>query len=57
MRSVGATMRTSEELAKAQTLLAAVPSCVTPVDQPDQKAAQQELARALERPVTAQAQP
>ena len=53
----GASTRTSEQLAKAQTLLSAVPSCVTPEDQPDQKAAQRQLARALERPSTAQARP
>ena len=52
---VGRTMRTDESLAKAQTLLSAVPSCVTPEDQPDQKAAQRRLARALEQPTTAQA--
>jgi len=45
---IGATMKTSEELAKAQTLLSAVPSCVTPVDQPDQKRAQATLVRALQ---------
>ena len=48
LAQVGSTMRTSESLAAAQTLLSAVPSCVTPVDQPDQKAAQQRLVRALE---------
>jgi len=41
---VAKTMKTSEEIAKAQTLLSAVPSCLLPVDQPDQKAAQQKLA-------------
>jgi predicted Zn-dependent protease len=45
---IGATMKTSEQLAKAQTLLASVPSCVTPEDQPDQKQAQQKLAQALQ---------
>ena len=45
---LGRTMKTSEQLAKAQTLLSAVPSCVTPEDQPDQKNAQQRLAHALE---------
>jgi len=45
---VGNAMKTSEQLATAQTLLSAVPSCVTPEDQPDQKAAQQRLVRALE---------
>ncbi|HEV8113689.1 MAG TPA: M48 family metalloprotease [Planctomycetota bacterium] len=45
---IGATRKTSEELAKAQTLLSAVPSCVTPVDQPDQKRAQATLVRALQ---------
>lgn len=45
---VGSSMRTSEQLAKAQTLLSAVPSCVSPEDQPDQKEAQRRLVRALE---------
>lgn len=46
--SVGASMKTSEQLAKAQTLLTSVPSCVTPMDQPDQKQAQDKLAKALQ---------
>jgi predicted Zn-dependent protease len=45
---IGASMKTSEQLAKAQTLLSAVPSCVTPADQPDQKQAQERLAKALQ---------
>lgn len=45
---IGKTTKTSEQLAKAQTLLSAVPSCVTPEDQPDQKAAQRRLVMALE---------
>ncbi len=45
---LGATMKTSEQLAKAQTLLSSVPSCVTPEDQPDQKKAQKSLADALQ---------
>jgi predicted Zn-dependent protease len=45
---IGSSMPTSEQLAKAQTLLSAVPSCVTSVDQPDQKQAQERLARALQ---------
>lgn len=45
---IGASMKTSEQLAKAQTLLSAVPSCVTPEDQPEQKNAQQRLAQALQ---------
>ena len=45
---IGASMKTSEQLAKAQTLLSAVPSCVTPMDQPDQKQAQSKLAQALQ---------
>jgi len=45
---ISATMKTSNELATAQTLLSAVPSCVTAEDQPDQKQAQETLARALE---------
>jgi predicted Zn-dependent protease len=46
--SVGSSMKTSEQLAKAQTLLTSVPSCVTPMDQPDQKQAQDKLAKALQ---------
>jgi predicted Zn-dependent protease len=46
--SVGSSMKTSEQLAKAQTLLTSVPSCVTPMDQPDQKQAQDRLAKALQ---------
>jgi predicted Zn-dependent protease len=45
---IGQRTRSSDQLAKAQTLLSAVPSCVTPEDQPDQKAAQRKLAMALE---------
>ena len=45
---IGASMKTSEQLAKAQTLLSAVPSCVTPEDQPEQKNAQDRLAKALQ---------
>jgi len=45
---IGAKMKTSEQLAKAQTLLSAVPSCVTPMDQPDQKQAQEKLGKALQ---------
>jgi predicted Zn-dependent protease len=35
-----------EQLKTAQTLLAAVPSCLLPVDQPEQKAAQEKLRQA-----------
>jgi predicted Zn-dependent protease len=48
---VGTTMPTSEQLAKAQTLLSSVPSCVTPRDQPDQVEAQDRLAQALQEAV------
>lgn len=54
---IGRTTKTSEQLAKAQTLLSAVPSCVTPEDQPDQKEAQRRLAMALEGRTPRQAAP
>jgi predicted Zn-dependent protease len=41
------TMPNDEQLQKAQTLLSAFPSCVTAVDQPDQKAARQRLQALL----------
>jgi hypothetical protein len=41
----------------AQTLLSAVPSCVTPEDQADQRNAQQRLARALEAGATEKPRP
>ena len=44
---VGKKMPTDEQLKKAQTLLAAVPSCLLPVDQPEQKAAQEKLREAV----------
>jgi len=44
---VAKTMPTSEQVALAQTLLAAVPSCVLPVDPPAQKEAQRRLAVAV----------
>lgn len=40
-------MPTSEQVALAQTLLSAVPSCVLPVDQPAQKEAQRRIAAAV----------
>ena len=46
--AIGRSAKGTEALAAAQTLLSAVPSCVTPQDQPDQKRAQDRLARALE---------
>lgn len=46
---VAKAMPTSEEVAGAQTLLSAVPSCVLPVDQPEQKAAQQRLAEVVQQ--------
>ena len=42
-------------LAAAQLMLQAFPSCVTPEDQPDQRAAQQELLRAAEEATPAPA--
>ena len=48
LASVGASMGTTEQVAKAQTLLSAVPSCVTPEDQPDQKRAQARLVQGLQ---------
>jgi predicted Zn-dependent protease len=44
-----ATTPSDQQLAKAQTLLSAFPSCVTPDEQPDQKAAQQRLVTTLQR--------
>jgi len=41
-------MPSDEQLKTAQTLLAAVPSCLLPVDQPEQKAAQEKLRKAVE---------
>lgn len=45
---VGKMMPKDEQLENAQTLLSAVPSCLLPVDQPDQKAAQAKLKQAVE---------
>jgi predicted Zn-dependent protease len=56
-RQIGASMKSSEQLATAQTLLSAVPSCVTPEDQADQRNAQQRLARALEAGATEKPRP
>lgn len=47
---LASSMPGDETLAKAQLLLAAFPSCVTPEDQPDQRQAQTELLRALNAP-------
>lgn len=44
---VAKTMPTSEQVALAQTLLSAVPSCVLPVDPPEQKEAQRRLTVAV----------
>ena len=41
---VAQSMPKSDKVAAAQTLLSAVPSCLLPVDQPEQKAAQRHLA-------------
>jgi predicted Zn-dependent protease len=50
---VGKTMPTDQNLAQAQELLAAFPSCMLPKDQPEQKAAQQRiLARLKKQPST-----
>jgi predicted Zn-dependent protease len=46
---VAQTMPTDESLTKAQTLLAAFPSCVTPEDQPEQKTAQQQLQLEIQK--------
>jgi predicted Zn-dependent protease len=49
-RAIAAARNTPDDqsLAKAQLMLQAFPSCVTPTDQPDQPAAQQELLHAAE---------
>jgi len=44
---VAQAMPTSEQVALAQTLLSAVPSCILPVDPPEQKEAQRRLAVAV----------
>lgn len=46
---VAKAMPSSEQVAGAQTLLSAVPSCILPIDQPEQKAAQRRLAEAVQR--------
>lgn len=46
---IAKTQKTSDQLAAAQTLLSAVPSCVLPVDQPEQKHAQRRLAETVNR--------
>ena len=53
---VAKTMPTSEQVALAQTLLSAVPSCVLPVDPPAQKEAQRRIAVAV-REASAQSGP
>jgi len=45
---VAKTMPNSDQVGVAQTLLAAVPSCLLPVDQPEQKDAQRRLAVAVQ---------
>ncbi len=45
---VANTMPSNEQVGIAQTLLAAVPSCLLPVDQPEQKEAQRRLAVAVQ---------
>ena len=44
---VAKNMPSDESLETAQTLLSAVPSCVSPVDMPDQKAAQEKIKKAV----------
>ena len=48
LAAIEASTKTSEQVAKAQTLLSAVPSCVLPEDQPEQKRAQNNIARGLQ---------
>ncbi len=45
---VAATMPSDKQLEVAKTLLSAVSSCVTPVDQPDQKAARARIKQAID---------
>jgi predicted Zn-dependent protease len=45
---IGKKMPSDEQLKTAQTLLSAIPSCLLPVDQPDQKAAQATVRKAVE---------
>jgi predicted Zn-dependent protease len=47
-REVARNVPSDKTLAAAKLMLQAFPSCVTPEDQPDQRAAQQELLRAAE---------
>jgi predicted Zn-dependent protease len=47
-RQVAQSMPSDQSLETAQTLLSAVSSCVTPVDQPDQKAARAKIQAAVE---------
>jgi hypothetical protein len=46
---VARSMPSDQSLETAQTLLSAVASCVTPVDQADQKAARAKIATAMGR--------
>jgi predicted Zn-dependent protease len=52
---VGRTMPNDQSLEKAQTLLAAVASCVSPVDMPDQIAAREKIVKAAHAEEQAQA--
>jgi predicted Zn-dependent protease len=54
---VAKTMPSDKSLETAKTLLAAVSSCVTPVDQPDQVAAREKIVRAAEAEKKAQSAP
>jgi predicted Zn-dependent protease len=53
--AVGAKMPNDETLAKAQSLLSAFPSCVSPIDQPDQEQAQKQLKQEIRNPEKAAA--
>lgn len=54
---IAKSMPSDDQLATAQTLLSAVPSCLLPVDQPDQKAAQDKIKKSIEEQEKAEANP
>jgi predicted Zn-dependent protease len=54
---VAASMPKDKSMEVAQTLLSSVASCVSPVDQPEQKEARAKIARAMEQEKAKQAQP
>jgi predicted Zn-dependent protease len=54
---VAKTMPSDKSLETAKTLLSAVSSCVTPVDQPDQKAARAKIKKAIDEENQAQSAP